>query len=92
MTSTNVELALDHLQSAMALLKGQDIKLKSRDKPTRNHDWFRETGHLSDKGIAHLYSLFDQGKTVYAAKKEMDLSYRATALRHEQWLKRKTKS
>jgi hypothetical protein len=92
MTSHNVEKALHHLQTAMALLKGHDISLKSRDKPTRKHEWFRETGHLSDKGIEHLYSLFDQGKTVYAAKKEMDLSYRATALRHEQWLKRKAKS
>jgi molybdenum-dependent DNA-binding transcriptional regulator ModE len=55
-------------------------------------EWFRETGHLSDKGIEHLLSLFEQGKSTYAAAKEMGISYRATSLRHAQWSKRRAKS
>jgi hypothetical protein len=86
MANTNVEKALKHLQAAMALLGSKD------ETAPRNPEWFRETGHLSDKGIERLNSLFAQGKTVYAAKKEMGISYRATSLRHEQWRKRRAKS
>ncbi len=85
MAVTNVEKALEHLQMAIALLRGAD------DEPPRNSEWFRETGHLSDKGIEHLNSLFAQGKSTYAAAKEMGISYRATSLRHEQWRKRQAK-
>jgi hypothetical protein len=85
MALNNVEKALEHLQTAIALLQG------AAETPPRNPDWFRETGHLSDKGIDHLNSLFAQGKTTYAASKEMGISYRATSLRHEQWRQRQAK-
>jgi hypothetical protein len=86
MAVTNVEKALAHLQTAISLLKGAD------ESEPRNPKWFRDTGHLNDKGIDHLNSLFEQGKTTYAAAKEMGISYRATSLRHEQWRKQRAKS
>lgn len=86
MAVTNVEKALAHLQTAISLLKGAD------ESEPRNPKWFRDSGHLSDKGINHLNSLFEQGKTTYAAAKEMGISYRATSLRHEQWRKQRAKS
>jgi hypothetical protein len=86
MAVNNVEKALTHLQTAIALLKG------GKDEAPRNPRWFRDTGHLNDKGIEHLNSLFEQGKTTYAAAKEMGISYRATSLRHEQWRKQRAKS
>lgn len=77
-----VEKAVEYLHTALALLEGKD----------ENPDWFRETGHLSDKGIAHLHALFERGKTAYAASKEMGISYRSASLRYENWRKKRAKS
>jgi hypothetical protein len=74
--------AIEYLQKAIELLEGEE----------ENPEWFRETGHLSDKGIAHLHALFARGKSTYAAAKEMGISYRATSLRHVHWRKKHAKS
>ena len=85
MISPNIEKAVKHLQNAIALLKGTKVK------PKRNPEWFRETGHLSDKGIEQLHSLFQRDVTSYRAAKAMGMSYRATRMRHEDWRKKHTK-
>jgi hypothetical protein len=83
MDPSDIAKAIDHLNAALALLK------KGKDKPKgRNPDWFRDTGHLTDKGIEYLNSLFEKGKTSYSIAKEMHLSYRAVALRHDEWRKK----
>lgn len=80
-----IEQLTTHLRKALAILEGEN-------EPTRNPIWFRDTGHLSDKGIEHLHSLFRDGKTTYAVAKEMGMSYRATSLRRDDWEKKKKKS
>lgn len=82
MAQPNVEKALEHLNIALALLQGDE------EEAERNPEWFRETGRLSDKGIDYINSLFDKGKTPYAAAKEMEISYRAASLRHATWQKK----
>ncbi|MCP1535701.1 hypothetical protein [Methylorubrum extorquens] len=82
MAPPNVEKAIEHLNLALALLQGDE------EEPERNPEWFRDTGRLSDKGIDYINSLFEQGKTPYAAAKEMDISYRAASLRHTTWQKK----
>jgi len=83
MNPTHIKKAKAHLEAALALLDGSDPSLKGR-----NPEWFRDTGHLSDAGIAHLLSLFAKGKSSYAIAKEMHLSYRAVSVRHDQWRKK----
>jgi hypothetical protein len=83
MDNPNVEKALSHLKAAIALLEEG-----STPRPGRNAEWFRETGHLSDKGIEYLNAQFAKGRTSYSIAQEMKLSYRAVALRHDQWRKR----
>jgi hypothetical protein len=87
MVATSIEKAIDHLQAAILLLEG-----RSDAESKRNPKWFRDTGHLSDKGVEHLFSLFAKGKTTYAASKEMDISYRATSLRHDEWRRKYQKA
>ena len=82
MTPSEIEKVAEHLQAALAILQGEQ-------EEARNPEWYRDTGHLSDRGIEHLYSLFDEGKSIYAAAKAMGMSYRATSLRHDSWKKRR---
>lgn len=77
MLERNVEKALRYLRKALALL---EQPLASTPQST----WIRSTGQLSEEGIAHLNSLFDSGKSTYAAAKEMGISYRSAALRRKQ--------
>jgi hypothetical protein len=83
MSPSDLEQAIKYLKAALSILEDASSK-----NPSRNPEWFRDTGHLSDKGIEHLNSLFAAGKTTYSASKEMRLSYRAVSLRHEEWLKK----
>jgi hypothetical protein len=83
MDRSRIEGAIRHLQAALALLD------ESQPRRTgRNSEWFRETGHLTDKGVEHLNSLFVKGKTSYAIAKEMKMSYRAVSQRHDAWRKK----
>lgn len=82
MNQSDIEKAIAHLNAALALL-GQQEK-----KRGRNPEWFRPTGHLSDKGVAQVNSLFEKGKSSYAVAKELKMSYRAVYLRHEEWRKK----
>ena len=84
LTVSDLEKAIGHMQAALAILNGDN------EESPRNPEHFRDTGHLSDKGIAHLHGLFASGLTTYAAAKAMGISYRATSLRHEDW-RRKNK-
>lgn len=43
--------------------------------------------NLSERGVEVIYRLFDQGKTIYAAKEAMQISYSAAKYRHETWEK-----
>lgn len=83
MSPADTEQLIKHLKAALSILEGVPP-----EKPSRNPEWFRDTGHLSDKGIEHLQSLFAQGKSTYSAAKAMKLSYRAVSLRHEDWRKK----
>ena len=76
------EQIMQHLNAALVLLKTKG------EMPSRNREWFRETGRLTDKGIEHLHSLFAKGKTSYSVAKEMRMSYRAVSVRHDQWRKK----
>jgi FixJ family two-component response regulator len=76
------EKIIQHLNAALALLKTKE------EKPSRNQEWFRETGRLTDKGIEHLNSLFAKGKTSYSIAKAMHMSYRAVSVRHDEWRKK----
>lgn len=82
MDRTKIDAAIRHLEAAIELLSDQP------KKHARNPDWFRETGHLSDKGIEQLNALFAKGKTSYAIAKEMKMSYRAVSQRHDAWRKK----
>lgn len=84
MRSANTDKVVKHLEAAIKLLRGDKSDAK-------NPEWFRDTGHLSDKGIEHLHSLFRKGTSIYAAAKEMGMSYRATAMRHADWDKKQGK-
>ena len=86
MVVSNVQRALRHMERATALLS------RELDEPIRKPEWFRDTGRLSDAGIAHMESLFDEGDTAYAVAKKMNMAYRAVALRKERWKKRRKKS
>jgi len=76
------EKIMQHLNAALALLKSKE------ETPSRNSEWFRDTGRLTDKGIEHLQSLFARGRTSYSIAKEMRMSYRAVSLRHDAWRKK----
>lgn len=82
MDRTTVEKAIEHLHTALQLLEQDDAK------PSRNREWFRETGRLTDKGIEHLHSLFAKGMTSYSIAKQMHMSYRAVSQRHDEWRKK----
>jgi hypothetical protein len=73
--SQKIAKAMRLLQAAIALLEENPRK--------RRPEWFEGTGHLSRAGIAHLHSLFETGKSSYAAAKEMGLSYRSVAIRRK---------
>ncbi|UWU84918.1 hypothetical protein N2605_00185 [Bradyrhizobium yuanmingense] len=83
LTPAQIEKVVEHLQAALAILQPEE-----NGQDERNPHWFRDTGHLTDAGIAHLFSLFERGVSIYAAAKEMKISYRATALRHADWKKK----
>jgi hypothetical protein len=74
-SAAKLEKAVGHIGAALSLLQN------GTPKSVRHAEWFRESGHLSELGITHLYSLFASGKSTYAAAKEMGISYRAEALR-----------
>lgn len=84
MQINDIERVIDHLQAALSILQRDDPS-----SSTRSPEWFRDTGHLSDKGIEHLHSLFEKGTSIYRAAKAMDISYRAASLRHADWKKKK---
>lgn len=84
MTSEDVAKVVQHLEAAIAILKGDPS-----DSGGRNPEWFRDTGHLSDKGIEYLNSLFEDGRSVYQAAKELQISYRAASLRFADWSKKR---
>ena len=83
MEARDIERAVEHLNAALLILRCQTKKSSGR-----NPEWFRETGHLSDKGIEHINSLFSKGKSSYAVAKEMKMSYRAVHLRNDEWRKK----
>jgi hypothetical protein len=83
MTPSDITKAVQHLEAAIALLKGAGSITE-----TRNPEWFRDTGHLTDKGIEHLHSLFAEGRSVYHAAKELQISHRAASLRFAEWSKK----
>jgi hypothetical protein len=82
MVQADMEKAIFHLRAALAALEG------APKKRSRNPEWFRETGHLTDRGIEYLHSQFAKGRSSYAIAKEMMLSYRAVSLRHDDWRKK----
>jgi hypothetical protein len=72
----------DKTATALRLLNAA-IKLLEEDghtPRTRRAEWFGRSGHLSSVGITHLRSLFENGKSAYAAAKEMGITYRSAAL------------
>ncbi|MCR5878810.1 hypothetical protein [Phenylobacterium sp. J367] len=70
---------LDRLEALLAPPKGEHIDPKDpRNKDGRN---------LSARGVEVCYRLFDQGKTIYAVKEAMGISYGAAKYRHETWEK-----
>jgi hypothetical protein len=52
--------------------------LDPRNKAGRN---------LTDRGLEVCYRLFDQGKTIYAVKEAMKISYGAAKYRQDTWTK-----
>jgi hypothetical protein len=73
----NIEKAIGHLRSALALFeRTQPIKV-------RREEWFEPSGHLSKKGIARLNWLLGSGWSAYAAAKDMGISYRTAARRRK---------
>lgn len=61
------------------------------DEPsTRRPEWFNGS-KLSEQGVAEIYRLYDEGRSVYAAAKHMGISYSAASHRYEMWKNRQQK-
>jgi hypothetical protein len=70
---------LDRLEALFTASKEEELDPKDpRNKADRN---------LTERGVEVCYRLFDQGKTIYAVKEAMGMSYGAAKYRHETWLK-----
>ena len=82
--------SLDHDEAPANVSNDTSLATRSAQiAPRRNPDHFRETGHLSDAGIAAIYALFDQGLTIEEAAKAMHISVRGAAHRRSAWQKLK---
>jgi hypothetical protein len=81
---TSIHKARELISEALKLLGSEDAQSTGR-----NAEWFRDTGHLSDKGIEHIERLFAQGATPYRAANELGISYRAASERQKSWLKKR---
>ncbi len=54
---------------------------------SRNPAWFSGS-RLSEQGVAAIYRMYDEGRSVYAAAKAMGISYSAASHRRELWKER----
>ena len=88
MPKSDLDNLLIHLTEAVVILK-RIIEASPEEtvKFHRNPIFFRETGHLSDAGIANIYKLFDSGKSIEQVATEMNISIRGAAGRRQAWIK-----
>lgn len=78
-TIAAMRVQIDRLEALLVPPKVEQLDpLDPRNKSGRN---------LTDRGLEVCYRLFDQGKTIYAVKEAMQISYGAAKYRHETWEK-----
>lgn len=89
MSSEEIQQLYHHITAAAAILEKLRENCPER-LPLYRRDpaHFRETGHLSDAGIEAIYKLFDQGRSIEQAAKDMGISIRGAASRRQAWAKR----
>lgn len=77
-----IDTIQDQLERLRGLVQPQKMEFDPKDPRNKLPD-----GKLTPRGVEICYRLFDMGKTRYAVKEAMDISYGAATHRLDAWQK-----